>query len=123
MKLTVGSPAAVAVTLYGPPAVPLAVNGTAAMPEALVATVMVVVLVAKSPEAPDPGDVKVTLTPATGLLPASRTVTASGLANAVLIAVDCGVVPAFAVIVVALLAVLVNAKFTVGRLVAAAVTV
>ncbi len=102
---------------------PLAVKGAAATPEALVATVIVVVLVEKSPDAPDPGAVNVMLTPATGLLPASRTVTASGLANAVLIVADCGVVPAFAVIVVALLAVLVNAKFTVGRPVAAAVTV
>ena len=65
----------------------------------------------------------VTFTPDTGLLPASCTVTASALANAVLMVADCGVVPAFAVIEVALPAVLVSEKLTVVRPVAAAVTV
>src|SRR6202158_3486267 len=122
-KLTLVSPLAAAVTVYGPPAVALAVNGAAATPDALVATVIVVVLLENRPEAPDPGAVNVTLTPATGLLPASRTVTASALAKAVLTVADCGVVPALAVIVVALPAVLVSEKLTVVRPVAAAVTV
>ena len=85
--------------MYGPPAVALAVNGAAATPEALVATVIVAVLLLNSPDAPLAGAVNVTLIPDTGLLPASSTVTASALANAVLTVVDCGVVPAFAVIV------------------------
>ena len=101
----------------------LAVNGAAATPEALVVTVMVVVLLLNTPDAPLPGAVKVTLTPATGLLPASRTVTASALAKAVLTVADCGVVPAFAVIVATLPAVLVSEKLTLVRPVAAAVTV
>ncbi len=122
-KFTVVSPVAAAVTVYGPPAVPLAVKGALAIPDALVATVIVVVLFKNKPEAPAPGAVKVTLTPATGLLPASRTVTASALANAVLIVADCGVVPALAVIVVATPAVLVRLKLTVVSPVAAAVTV
>ena len=107
-KLTVVRPVAAAVTVYGPPAVALAVNGAAATPDALVATVIVVVLLENSPDAPLPGAVNVTLTPGTGLLPASRTVTASALAKAVLTVADCGVVPAFAVIVAALPAVLVR---------------
>ena len=80
LKLTVGNPVAVAVTVYGPPGSTVGGEGRRlATPEALVTTVIVVVLVANSPEAPDPGAVKVTLTPATGLLPASRTVTASAV--------------------------------------------
>src|SRR5882724_11493970 len=59
------------------------------------------------------GAVNVTFTPETGLLPASFTVTASALAKAVLIVADCGVVPEFAVIVVAAPAVFVSEKFTV----------
>src|SRR5258708_40042252 len=74
-------------------------------------------------EAPAPGAVNVTFTPETGLLPASFTVTASALAKAVLIVADCGVVPAFAVIVVGVPAVFVSEKFTVVSPVAAAVTV
>src|SRR5450755_986185 len=76
----------------------LAVNGADAIPEALVATTMVVVLLLKSPEDPAAGAVNVTFTPGTGLLPMSRTVTASGLAKAVLMVALCGVVPALAVI-------------------------
>jgi hypothetical protein len=60
-----------------------AVNGAAATRDALVATVMVAVLCLNTPDAPLPGAVKVTFTPATGLLPASLTVTASALAKAV----------------------------------------
>jgi hypothetical protein len=81
------------------------------------------VLLLKVPEAPEPGAVNVTFTPLTGLLLASFTVTASGFANAVLIAADCGVVPAFAVIVVGAPAVFVSEKLTVVKPVAAAVTV
>ena len=43
--------------------------------------------------APEAGPVNVTVTPLTGLLPASRTVTCNGVANAVLMAAVCGVPP------------------------------
>jgi hypothetical protein len=122
-KFTVVSPVAAAVIVYGPPAVAFAVNGADATPDAFVATVIVAVLLLNTPEAPDPGAVNVTFTPETGLLPASFTVTASAFANAVLIVADCGVVPAFAVIVAAVPAVFVSEKFTVVNPVAAAVTV
>ena len=101
----------------------MAVNGAEAIPEALVATTIVAVALLNVPDAPAPGAVNVTLTPETGLLPASRTVTAKALAKTVLMVVDCGVVPAFAVIVEAAAAVLVSEKLTVVRPVAAAVTV
>jgi hypothetical protein len=84
---------------------------------------MVAALLLNKPDAPVPGAVNVTFTPETGLLPASFTVTASALAKAVLIAADCGVVPAFAVIDEADPAVLLNEKFTVVRPVAVAETV
>jgi hypothetical protein len=122
-KFTVVSPAEAAVTVYGPPAIAFAVNGAEATPDAFVGTVIVAVLLLNTPDAPDPGAVNVTFTPLTGLLPASFTVTARGLAKAVLTVADCGVVPAFAVIVVAVPAVFVSEKFTLVRLVAAAVTV
>jgi len=88
----------------------LAVNGAEAIPDAFVATIMVAVLLLNTPDAPDPGAVKVTFTPATGLLPASFTVTANAFAKAVLMVADCGVVPAFAVIVVGVLIVFVREK-------------
>ena len=97
-------------------------NGADATPDAFVATVIVAVLLLKIPEAPDPSAVNVTFTPLTGLLPASFTVTANGVAKAVLIVADCGVVPAFAVMLVGGAATLVNEKFTVVRPVAAADT-
>ena len=122
-KLTVVRPVAAAVTVYGPPAVAFAVNAADATPDAFVATVIVAVLLLNTPDAPDPGAVNVTFTPLTGLLEASFTVTANAFANAALIVADCGVVPAFAVIVVAAPALLVNEKFTVVRPVAVAVTV
>src|SRR5712692_7936849 len=112
-KFTVVSPVAAAVTVYGPPATPFAVNGAAATPEASVGTTIVAVLLLNNPEAPDPGAVNVTLTPATGLPPLSFTVTAGAFAKAVLITAFCGVVPAFAVIVEGAAAVLVSEKFTV----------
>src|SRR5207245_5849093 len=122
-KFTVVSPVAPAVTVYGPPAVAFAVNGADATPDAFVATTIVPVLLLNTPEDPAPGAVNVTFTPETGLLPASFTVTASAFAKAVLIVADCGVVPAFAVIVVAAPTVFVSEKFTGVNPVAAAVTV
>ena len=95
----VATPTTDAVTVYGPPAVPLAVNGADATPDPLVAIVMVTVELLNNPLAPLFGAVNVTFTPDTGLLPASVTVTAGALPNAVLIAALCGVVPAFAVTV------------------------
>jgi hypothetical protein len=88
----------------------------------LVGTVIITVELLKSPDAPDPGAVNVTFTPATGLLPESFTVTARAFVNAVLMVVDCGVVPAFVVIEDAAPAVLVSEKLTVVRPVAAALT-
>src|SRR5438094_347898 len=83
---------------------------------------MAIVALLNVPDAAEPGAVNVTFTPETGLLPASRTVTASGL-NAVLTVAFCGVVPALAVIVEAVAAVFVNEKLIVVRPVTAAVTV
>src|SRR5205085_1647446 len=101
-KLTVVRPAALAATLYGPPAVVFAVNAVAvAIPLALVVASVVFVPFANVPLAPVAGAVKATLTPATGLLLASLTVTARVVANAVPIFADWGVVPAFAAICVA----------------------
>ena len=122
-KFTVVRPVAAAVTVYGPPAVAFAVNDADATPDAFVATTIVAVLLLNTPDAPDPGAVNVTFTPLTGLLPESSTVTASAFANAVLIVADCGVVPAFAVIVAGAPTLFVSEKFTVVRPVAAAVTV
>ena len=100
-----------------------AVKGADATPNALVATVMVAVLLLKMPEAPEPGAVNVTLTPDRGLLKESFTVTASALANAVLIVADCGVVPALAVMDTGAPAVFVREKFTAVTPDAEAVTV
>jgi hypothetical protein len=122
-KFTAVSPAADAITVYGPPAVPFAVNGADAMPDAFVAAVIVGVPLLNTPDAPLPGAVNVTFTPATGLLPASRTVTAGALAKAVLTVADCGVVPGFAVIDVACGGVFDSEKFTAVSPVADAVTV
>ncbi len=72
--------------------------------------------------APLPGAAKFTVTPATGLPPGSFTVTCSAVANAVPTTADCGV-PPVAVALAADPAVLVSAKLTVARPVAAAVTV
>jgi hypothetical protein len=122
-KFTVVRPVAAAVTVYAPPAVAFAVNEADAIPDAFVATTIIAVLLLKTPEAPDPGAVNVTFTPLTGLLPASFTVTANAFANTVLIVADCGVVPAFAVIVAGAPAVFVSEKFTVVRPDAVAVAV
>jgi hypothetical protein len=64
---------------------------------------------AKLPLAPLPGAANVTVTPLTGLPPASFTATASGFANAVLITALCGV-PLVAVIEAGAPAVLLNEK-------------
>src|SRR5438132_1483219 len=93
-KFTVVRPVVAAVSVQGPPTVLLAVNGIRAPCVALVHTCVLPVLLLKIPDAPDPGAVNVTFTPLTGLLLASLIVTAGALANAVLIAADCGVVPA-----------------------------
>jgi len=122
-KFTVVSPVAAAVTVYGPPAVAFAVNGADATPDAFVATTMVAVLLLNLPDAPVPGAVNVTFTPAIGLLLASFTVTASALAKAVLIVADWGVVPTFAVMEAAGPARLVSEKLTVVSPAAEAVTV
>ena len=92
-----------------------AVKGADAIPDAFVATVMVAALLPKTPDAPLPGAVNVTLIPDNGLLPASLTVTASGFANAVLIAALCGAVPPFAVIDVGAPTLLVSEKLTTAR--------
>ncbi len=112
-----------AVTVYGPPAVALAVNGADAMPEELVVTVVVIELLPNRPDAPDDGAVNVTLVPDTGLFPTSFTVTESAVAKAVLMAAECGVAPAFAVIEDGAPAVLLSEKFTAVRLPDDAVTV
>ena len=71
-----------------------------ATPDALVVTVIVLVLLLKLPAAPDTGAVNVTLAPLTQLPAASVSVTESGVPNAVLMAADCGEVPEPAVILV-----------------------
>ena len=86
--------------------VELAVAVTVATPAALVMTVRADSVA----RAPVDGAANVTVTPLTGLLLASRTVTWSEVAKAVLIAVDCGVLPAVAVMLAAAPAVLVRAK-------------
>jgi hypothetical protein len=98
-----------------------AVNEADATPDAFVAAVIVIVLLLNTPDAPDAGAVNVTFTPGTALPPASFTVTARAFANAVLTVADCGVVPAFAVIVEAAPGLFVSEKLTVVKPVAAAV--
>ena len=98
-------------------------NGADATPDPFVITVIVAVELLNVPDAPADGAVNVTLTPDTGLFDASLTVTAKALVNAVPTVADCGVVPAFAVIVEAVPVAFVNEKFTVVSPVAAAVTV
>src|SRR5256884_172415 len=78
---------------------------------------------APAPGAGAPGAVNVTFTRETGLLPPSLTFTASVFEKVVLIVADCGVVPAFAVMVEGVTDVFVSEKFTGVTPVAAAVTV
>jgi len=88
LKVAGVTPTAEAVTLKLP-AMPLAVKGLVATPEALVVTVKPL---AKVPEAPLGGAVKVMLAPGKGLLNAnSVSCTCSGVAKAVFIAVLWGV--------------------------------
>src|SRR5947207_2167653 len=105
----VATPATLAVTVYGPPATLLDVMA------AVVATPLPLVVAvftppAKLPLGPVPGAPNVTVTPATGLPPASFTVATSGAANAVLIVAPCGV-PLVAVMLAAAPAVFVSEKF------------
>ena len=88
-------------------------NRAEAIPDEFVVTVIVFVLLLKIPDGLVPGAVNVTLTPDSGLLPASLIVTAKGVPNAVVIVADCGVVPAFATIEAGAPAVLDSEKFTV----------
>ena len=73
------TPATVALTLYGPPAVLFAVTVALATPSVLVMAVTVLVI-----PGPLVGPLKDTVTPGTGLLPASFTVASNGFAKAVL---------------------------------------
>jgi hypothetical protein len=90
----------------------LAVKAALATPLELVAATIVLLLLPNVPPAPVEGAVKVTLTPETGLLNESFTVTASALANTAFTSADCGVVPALAVMELAAPAALVRLKFT-----------
>ncbi len=98
------TPGADALTLYCP-AMPFAVAVTLARPEAFV----VAGEPAMAAEAPEPGGVKVTETPATGLPLPSFTIATSAAPNAVLTVV-LWPPPALAVMVVAAPAVLVSEK-------------
>src|SRR5690242_13184022 len=80
-----------------------------ATPLASVVAVVVAAPFAKVPLAPLPGAVKVTVTPLTGLFPASFAVACRGAANAVLIAALCGV-PAVAIMLAGGTARFVSAK-------------
>ena len=93
LKLAVPAPVTAAVTVYGPAAVLLAVNtGADATPDALVTAVAVLFeVLANVPLAPVDGAVKVTVTPAIGLVAASITLACNAVAKAVLTAVLCGV--------------------------------
>jgi hypothetical protein len=78
------TPLTLAVTVYGPPAVVLAVKvDEVAMPLEFVVAVVVVEELANVPEAPEPGAVKVTVTPGTPSPAESVTVAASGAVKAV----------------------------------------
>ena len=89
---------------------PFAVNGAVAMPDPLVVTEIAAVPLLNMPDAPLPGAVNVTFTPARGLFPASLIVTAKAFAKAALIAALCGVEPGLAVIVDGAPAVFVSEK-------------
>ena len=72
------------------PAIVFAMKVTVAMPDALVIPVIVAVLFANVPDAPEAGAVKVTLTPSTGLSATFVTNADSGLANVSPTVADCG---------------------------------
>lgn len=83
-----------------------------ATPLAFVAAMVVFVPLANVPLGPLAGAVNVTVTPGTGLLLESFTVTASAFAKVVLIFADCGVVPLLAVICAAVEGRFVRTKLT-----------
>ena len=87
-KVAEEAPEALATTLYEP-IVALAVAVTLAIPEALVTAVAA----ESAALAPVAGPAKVTVTPLTGLFPASRTVTRRGVVKAVPNTADWGVPP------------------------------
>src|ERR1700722_17956474 len=87
------APATAAVTTYPGPPEPLAVNGAVAVPLRAVTIVIAGVPLLNLPEGLEAGAVKVTLAAATGVPSLSTTVTSSGVENAVLMLVICGVVP------------------------------
>lgn len=92
----------------------MAVNAVAvATPLASVVAIVVFVALANVPLAPLAGAVNVTVTPGTGLLLASLTVTASRVEKAVVTFADCGVVPALALICVAVPGLFVREKLAV----------
>ena len=96
------SPDTVAATMYGPPAVALAVKAKAvATPFAPVVAVLLVLPLAKVPDAPEVGAVKVTLAPGTGLPNASATITASCVPKAAPTGADCGVPEATTIVAAA----------------------
>ena len=82
-----------------------------ATPEALVLTVMVLVLLLNVADAPEAGAVNATFTFGTGLPKASVTVTESAVPNAVFTVVDWGETPVLAAIVAGAPGVLVSEKF------------
>jgi len=101
--------------------VPLAVNvAEAATPFELVTAVFTPP--ANVPLAPLPGTINITVTPLTGLLPASFTIACKGNAKAVLITAVCGV-PLIAVSIAAAPAVFVRLKLADPTAPAVAVTV
>jgi hypothetical protein len=94
-KFAEPTPETVALMLYDP-AVPFAVAVTPATPALFVTTV----LLERLALAPEAGAANVTVTPGTGLPPASMTVACSEKGNGVLVVVDCPL-PAVAEIVAA----------------------
>src|SRR5579863_9546531 len=92
-KLTGVSPAALAITLYGPPAWVFALKTVAvSTPLEFVVACVVFVPLANVPLTPVDGAVKVTATPCTGLLSMSSTVTLNSVPNAVDTRADWGAV-------------------------------
>ena len=123
LKLAVGvTPAALAVTRYGPPGMPLAVNGAEASPVLAEATVIVAVPFENVPLAPLAGAVNVTCTPLTGLLLPSVTLACRAVVNTVLTVALCEA-PAVAVMFAAGPGLLVSEKFAAASVPVLAVTV
>jgi hypothetical protein len=88
----VATPVALAVTVYVPARLLAVKMGEVAWP---LTPVMLVAMAdpLKVPLGPDDGAVNVTVTPGTGLLPESRTMTTSGFAKFLLTGVLCGLPP------------------------------